>query len=123
MTATNDKIKRVEWTIKNAHIVPGKGEKATDKQPIFTITGEIHRSDSTDKEPQEGTKYEWTPEKKAKGFTLDTSKFNLPKDKDDPSKGNTGTGTIVVKGWIVKGGRPEKEIATGDTLTNLLNLA
>lgn len=105
------KIKQVSWTIKNAGIVPGMGDKAVKDQSIFEIKGTIRRSDQN--KDQDGDTFKWTPNRKSAGFTLDLSKFDR----------KTGTGTIVVSGTIKQNGRRGKEIVTGDALDDILNLA
>jgi hypothetical protein len=106
-------LKAVTWTITNAVILAGKGEKAVKDQAIFSIKGTIHRSDSKSGDALKGNVLDWTPDDKANGFTLDLSKFDRAK----------GTGTIKVNGFIGKGGRKEKAPVTGETLNSLLDLA
>jgi hypothetical protein len=106
-------IKPVVWTITNAEILAGKGEKATGDQPIFLIRGTITRSDYTNG-PLKGEIAEWTPNDKAKGFELDLSKFDRKVNK----------GTILIKGFVGKGGRKVKSPVTpGTDLDSILALA
>jgi hypothetical protein len=107
-----DKIKSVVWTISNAVIVPGFGEKAVKDQPIFEIKGQIVRDDSTTG-PAKGETFKWTPNRKASGFTLDLSGFDV----------KSGKGTIKVNGTVKVNGRRGKVAATGKSLTDLLALA
>lgn len=112
MTAKNENIKAVSWTITGATILLGKGAEAKETQPIFTIHGTIVRSDSTSDDSQKGNKFDWTPALKAKGYALDLSKFDKAK----------GTGTIIVNGTIGKGGRKEKAALEGKALNEALSL-
>lgn len=102
-------VKVVSWIITNAEIVAGVKEPKGD-QAIFKITGMVKRSDS--KEPQKGP-FVWTPNKKAAGYSLDLSGFNL----------ETGKGKIVVNGSIGKNGRKGAKPLAGDALAKYADLA
>lgn len=95
----DDRTKTVSWKIENAHIEDGV-ENPQKNQAIFYIVGKITRSDSTTG-PAKGTKYVWSPNRKAAGFKLDLTNFD--RTVDPP------TGTIVVTGTVKKNGRTKNK--------------